>query len=136
MTPIWKKWPITQKLAKLASSAVLPISASMGPIPSSPSGQVTSESVARYARSSLLSCRRRPADSAPGAGSVCRRERCEEAVYVFFGVVEVRRDADALAAHAHEDVLCREPGGEVFRGTGAELQPDHVPRPHLRRDRL
>src|SRR5215204_1772513 len=39
-TPIWKKWSITQRLAKPASSAVLPISANFGPIESGASGQV------------------------------------------------------------------------------------------------
>src|SRR5215211_6173195 len=39
-TPIWKKWSITQRLAKPASSAVLPISANFGPIEVGASGQV------------------------------------------------------------------------------------------------
>src|SRR5215208_7429912 len=39
-TPIWKKWSITQMLAKPVSSAVLPISANFGPIESGASGQV------------------------------------------------------------------------------------------------
>src|SRR5215212_141566 len=39
-TPIWKKWSITQMLAKPASSAVLPISANFGPIEVGASGQV------------------------------------------------------------------------------------------------
>src|SRR5215211_6142 len=39
-TPIWKKWSITQMLAKPASSAVLAISASFGPIEAGASGQV------------------------------------------------------------------------------------------------
>src|ERR687886_2032043 len=39
-TPIWKKWSITQMLAKPASSAVLPISANLGPIDAGASGQV------------------------------------------------------------------------------------------------
>src|SRR5918993_1802110 len=38
--PIWKKWSITQRLAKPPSSAVLPISAIFGPIESGASGQV------------------------------------------------------------------------------------------------
>src|SRR3712207_618596 len=38
--PIWKKWSITQMLAKPASSAVLPISANFGPIEWGASGQV------------------------------------------------------------------------------------------------
>src|SRR5215203_5979317 len=39
-TPIWKKWSITQRLAKPPSSAVLPISANFGPIESGASGHV------------------------------------------------------------------------------------------------
>src|SRR5918994_623021 len=39
-TPIWKKWSITQRLAKPPSSAVLPISANFGPIEPGASGQV------------------------------------------------------------------------------------------------
>src|SRR5215211_844771 len=38
--PIWKKWSITQRVAKPASSAVLPISANFGPIESGASGHV------------------------------------------------------------------------------------------------
>src|SRR5918992_2481940 len=39
-TPIWKKWSITQRLAKPPSSAVLPISANFGPIEVGASGHV------------------------------------------------------------------------------------------------
>src|SRR5215210_298487 len=39
-TPIWKKWSITQMLAKPDSSAVLAISANLGPIEVGASGQV------------------------------------------------------------------------------------------------
>src|SRR5215207_9470490 len=39
-TPIWKKWSITQRLAKPASSAVLPISANFGLIEPGAPGQV------------------------------------------------------------------------------------------------
>src|SRR5829696_85799 len=38
--PIWKKWSITQRLAKPASSAVLPISANFGLIEPGAPGQV------------------------------------------------------------------------------------------------
>src|SRR5215208_4821437 len=71
-----------------------------------------------------------------GASGSHPPDNLEEALYVLLGVVEVWRDAHAPAAHADENALCREPGGEVFGGGGAELEPDHVLGPHLPRDRL
>src|SRR5215212_5037865 len=132
---------MTQRLAKPASSAVLPISASLGPIPTSLFGQVklgicspmrtsVSPLAPPFDRQILSSGATR------GASGSHPRESFEEAVHVFFGVVEVWRDAHALAAYADEDVLFRESGGEIFRSFGAELQADHVPRPALYRDRL
>src|SRR5918993_1223259 len=55
--PIWKKWSITQRLAKPASSAVLPISANFGPIEVGASGQVKRGTCnpMRTARPSVLS---------------------------------------------------------------------------------
>src|ERR687886_347335 len=85
---------MTQRLANPASSAVLPISANLGPIQPSPSGQLKL--------------------------GICS---------------PMRMCPSPLAAHADEDVLAGEAGGEVFGGSGAELEPDHVPRPHLPRDR-
>src|ERR671920_1724985 len=63
-------------------------------------------------------------------------ERIEESFGVPLGIVQVRRDADAAAAHADEDVLGGEPGGEVFGGFGTEPKPDHVFDAHRRWDRL
>src|SRR5687768_17601678 len=62
-------------------------------------------------------------------------QNIEEPVDVLLGIVEVGRDAYALAANADEDVVSCEPGGEVIRGVRAEHQPDHVPRPPLFGDR-
>src|SRR5215207_9708611 len=146
---IWKKWSITQRLAKPASSAVLPISASLGPIPSVPSGQVklgtcnpmsTSVSPLALATSDrqILSPGARPGRKPSRYRPLIDHavQDLEEPFDVLCGVVEVRRDAHALAAHADEDALSGEPGGEVFRDPSAEAEPDHVPRPTLCRDRL
>src|SRR5215216_5556773 len=56
-TPIWKMWSITQRLAKPASSALLPISANFGPIEVGASGQVKRGTCnpMRTARPSVLS---------------------------------------------------------------------------------
>src|ERR671911_2591705 len=59
----------------------------------------------------------------------------EEPIDILCRVVQVGRDAHALPAHADEDVVCREPGGEVLGGVRAEHQPDHVPRTLLLGDR-
>src|SRR5918998_2720174 len=59
----------------------------------------------------------------------------EEPIDILLRVVQVRRDAHALPAYADEDVVCREPGGEVIGGVRAEHEPDHVPRPSLFGDR-
>src|SRR5919202_3184631 len=59
-------------------------------------------------------------------------ERAEEAFYVPLRVVEVGRDAQVPATYADEDVLLRQPDGEITRGLGAEREPHHVPGPHGR----
>ena len=62
-------------------------------------------------------------------------QHVEEPINVLFSVVEVGRDAHALPTHADEDIVCREPGGEVVWSVWAEHEPDHVPRPPLFGDR-
>src|SRR5919107_3253015 len=56
-TSIWKKWSITQRLAKPAASAVLPISSNFGAIESGAAGQVKRGTCnpMRLAGSSVLS---------------------------------------------------------------------------------
>src|SRR5215218_6888915 len=132
---------MTQRLAKPASSAVLPISASLGPIPPTPSGQVKLGICSPIRTTSLLSLPQRPTgrfyrparERNEGVSGYRMPYNLEEALHVLLGVVDVWRDTHAVAAHAHEDALCGEPGGEVFGGDRAELEPDHVPRPALRR---
>src|SRR5918997_2427505 len=63
-------------------------------------------------------------------------QNLEESLDVLFGVVEVRRDAHALAADADENLLLAEAGCEGFGDPPTEPQPDHVPRPSLCGDRF